>query len=98
MITLLKSHSAWTTIDGRGAKEAADDGDFVVAGLSGAKIDLPKAHGHVIVIVSGPLADSAYPTAYWGTLGGGGERKIPINWSWRRADRDNVGCFKSPIA
>ncbi len=27
-------------------------------------------HGHVVVLVPGPLSHGKYPTAYWGSLGG----------------------------
>ena len=75
----------WTTLaDGVAAKAQADQGFFVVGGLQ----DTP--HGHVVVVVQGPLAHDKYPTAYWGRLGATGMKKTPINWAWNAADRDRV--------
>src|SRR6516164_2166078 len=56
----------WTSLnsDGVAAKQKAEAGFFVVAGLK----DTP--HGHVVVITPGPLAHDKYPTGYWGRLGG----------------------------
>ena len=81
----------WTKLtDGKAAKQAADEGKFVVGGLKGSDQQTPSAHGHVVVVVAGPLAKDQYPTAYWGTLGGVGERSKTINWAWKAVDRDNV--------
>lgn len=81
----------WTKLtDGKAAKQAADEGKFVIGGLKGSDQQTPSAHGHVVVVVSGPLAKNQYPTAYWGTLGGSGERSKTTNWAWKAIDRDNV--------
>jgi hypothetical protein len=91
----------WTAIAASGnksvgkvAKEAADRGLFVVAGLrsvdTAPRDGTPAAHGHVVIIVSGPLALNSYPTGYWGTLGGEGKRFATINWAWRKSDRDKI--------
>lgn len=81
----------WTKLtDGKAAKQAADEGKFVIGGLNGSDEQTPSAHGHVVVVVSGPLAKDQYPTAYWGTLGGTGERLRTVNWAWRSIDRDKV--------
>jgi len=75
----------WTTLaDGIAAKAQADSGWFVVGGLK----DTP--HGHVVVVVQGPLAHGKYPTAYWGRLGGTGMKNTTINWAWNAQDRDKV--------
>lgn len=85
------SGARWTKLaDGKAAKQSADDGNFVIGGLKGSDQHTPSAHGHVVVVVSGPLAKEQYPTAYWGTLGGVGERAKTINWAWKAVDRDNV--------
>lgn len=76
--------------DGQAAKQAADEGKFVIGGLKGSDQQTPSAHGHVVVVVSGPLAKDQYPTAYWGKLGGTGERAKTINWAWKAIDRDKV--------
>lgn len=81
----------WTKLtDGKAAKQAADKGKLVVGGLKGGDQQTPSEHGHVVVVVSGPLAKDQYPTAYWGSLGGTGERAKTINWAWKADDRDKV--------
>lgn len=81
----------WTALnDGKAAKQAADGGKLVIGGLTGGEQQTPSPHGHVVVVVSGPLAKDLYPTAYWGTLGGTGERAKTVNWAWKAGDRDNV--------
>jgi hypothetical protein len=76
--------------DGSAAAASAATGAFVVAGLKGADESQPSAHGHVVVVVAGPLARGAYPTAYWGKLGGGGCQDQTLNFAWKAADRDRV--------
>jgi hypothetical protein len=50
----------WTVLEsGAEAKYKADDGLFVLGGLKAL------GHGHVVVVVSGPLLNKKYPTAYW---------------------------------
>jgi len=62
--------AGWTPlVDGIDAKNKADAGQYVIAGLKGADHNPPRANGHVAVVVSGPLASGKYPTAYWGSLG-----------------------------
>ena len=81
----------WTQLaDGPSAAACAGAGQFVLAALKGANQVVPDAHGHVVVVVQGPLADGRYPTAYWGKLGGVGAKDQTINWAWRAGDRDNV--------
>ena len=75
----------WTVLkSGAEAKEKAALGKFVVGGLK----DSP--HGHIVVVVDGPLAHGKYPTAYWGSLGGIGKKHTTVNWSWGKNDRDRV--------
>lgn len=85
--------SGWTELaDGAAAKDAADQGLFVIAALKGAMNLPPQAHGHVAVVVSG-LLDSThgkYPTAYWGSLGGVGMKDATLNYAWNSASRDLV--------
>jgi GH24 family phage-related lysozyme (muramidase) len=83
--------SGWEQLsDGIAAKAAADDGKLVIGGLKGADHDPPRDHGHVVIVVSGPLANGKYPTGYWGSLGGVGKKNTTINYAWVAADRDNV--------
>ena len=77
--------SPWILLSsGTEARAKAVAGMFVVAGLKAA------GHGHVVVVVPGPLSHNKYPTAYWGSLGGVGKKNTTINWSWNKTDRDNV--------
>jgi hypothetical protein len=91
----------WTALapgDGPGAKAKADAGCLVIGGLKGADQANPDPqHGHVVVVVCGPL-DRQYPTAYWGQLGGIGKKAMTINYAWRAGDRDRVAYFAKPLA
>lgn len=81
----------WTPLgDGAAACRAAERGLFVVGGLKGADQAKPSAHGHVVVVVPGPLAHEKYPSAYWGQLGGVGRKSVTLNFAWRKSDRDKV--------
>jgi hypothetical protein len=81
----------WTKLlDGVEAKAKADAGWLVVAGLKSSNHNPPRTNGHVVIVVSGPLANGKYPTGYWGTLGGVGRKSTTINYAWRDPDRDNV--------
>ncbi|MBE7213474.1 MAG: hypothetical protein INR65_20860, partial [Gluconacetobacter diazotrophicus] len=87
----LLAGGAWHGLeDGRAAAQAAADGRFVVGGLSGDRQAEPGPHGHVVVVVEGPLRDGRYPTAYWGSLGGTPACNRTVNWAWTAADRDKV--------
>jgi hypothetical protein len=80
----------WTRIpDGPAAAEAAAT-QFVLAVLRGDQQHKKDGHGHVVVIVPGPLANARYPSAFWGSLGGSPGRDQTINWSWTAEDRDKV--------
>jgi hypothetical protein len=78
--------------DGIEAKAKADEGLFVIAGLKSVDT-IPRAtHGHLVVVLSGPLARDKYPTAMWGSLAGilPSPGKNTINYSWNKASRDRV--------
>ncbi|MCB1129724.1 MAG: hypothetical protein KDN05_01250 [Verrucomicrobiae bacterium] len=90
-ITATITGNGWRQLkDGVEAKEAADAGELVIGGLRGSEHNPPRSHGHVVVVVTGGLAQKKYPTAYWGSLGGIGKKNSTINFSWREGDRDNV--------
>ena len=77
--------SPWRILaSGLEARRRAANGALVLGGL---KAD---PHGHVVIVVDGPLSHGKYPTAYWGSLGGVAKKNTTINWSWVAADRDNV--------
>ncbi|HEY0836993.1 MAG TPA: hypothetical protein VGE72_23985 [Azospirillum sp.] len=85
------SAKGWTPLsNGGAAKQKAAEGALVIGGLKGSGMTPPEAHGHVVVVVDGPLAHDAYPTAYWGTLNSVGKKKTTVNWAWKKADRDKV--------
>ena len=57
--------SAWDLIpDGATAAQYASRGYLVIGGAKA------KGHGHVVVIVKGPLARGKYPYAFWGQYRG----------------------------
>jgi hypothetical protein len=79
----------WTVLaDGIDAKSKADLGNFVIGGLK----DDP--HGHVVVVVQGPLdpGHQKYPTAYWGSIRGAqfAAKDKTVNWAWDSTERDKV--------
>lgn len=87
----------WTILsNGIQAKTQADAGFFVIGGLK----DQP--HGHVVVVVQGPIdpAHGKYPTAYWGSIRGAAfaAKDKTVNWAWDAADRDRViyACVPLP--
>ena len=90
-------NAPWTVLaDGIAAKTQADAGFFVI----GAKKDDP--HGHVVVVVQGPLdgTHQKYPRAYWGSLAGK-PSVIPdntVNYAWSATERDQViyACVPLP--
>src|SRR4051794_9555355 len=57
---------------------------LVVAGLKA------EGHGHVVIVVPGPLAHDRYPSADWGDIFSVGEKNATINWAWNQEDRDKV--------
>jgi hypothetical protein len=91
IVETLRAGEGWSSLpDGVAAAKSAHDGKLVMAGLKGSEQAHPDAHGHVVVIVDGPLAHGAYPSAYWGQLGGTGAKDKTINWAWTVEDRDRV--------
>jgi len=91
IVSDINTATGWRVLDdGIAAKEAAERGEFVIGGLRGADHSPPRQHGHVVVVVAGPLHDDKYPTAYWGSLGGTPYKNTPINWAWRESDRGRV--------
>jgi hypothetical protein len=78
--------------DGVAAAAAAKAGQLVVAGMTSQA--LGSAHGHVVIVVDGPLNRGLYPTAYWGSLNPSirpkGAVGATLNFSFSEADRDDV--------
>lgn len=48
--------------NGLAAHQAAAQGDLVIAGVHG------DGHGHVVVVVDGPVGLGKYPYAFWGRI------------------------------
>jgi hypothetical protein len=91
IVETLRTGQGWTALPtGVAAAQSAKAGKLVIAGLKGSEQARPDPHGHVVVIVDGPLVRDAYPSAYWGRLGGIGEKDKTINWAWTAEDRDRV--------
>jgi hypothetical protein len=91
IVETLRGGAGWTPLkDGVAAARSAEAGKLVIAGLKGSEQARPDVHGHVVVVVGGPLAHDAYPSAYWGRLGGVGAKDQTINWAWTTDDRDHV--------
>ncbi|MVN22448.1 hypothetical protein GO621_12990 [Mucilaginibacter sp. HMF7410] len=89
----------WTQLTGGiEAKDKADHGFLVIAGLKGNEHIPAQSHGHVAVVVSGPLdaVHHQYPMGYWGQLGGVGQKDQPLTHSWNQESRDKViyACVK----
>src|SRR6516225_1976220 len=99
IVDTIRGGNGWTPLrNGAAAAESAATGKLVIAGLKGSEQTHPDPHGHVVVVVKGPLADDRYPTAYWGRLGGVGEKDKTINWAWRPGDRDEVTYASHDLA
>lgn len=90
--TITAAGSDWKKLaDGVAAKAAAEQGKLVVAGLRSADFENATAHGHVVIVVPGPMNPGGWaPAAYWGSLnsdvadkGGSG---APLSLCFRAAD------------
>jgi hypothetical protein len=93
IVDTIRAGGDWVALaDGAAAAAAANNGQFVVAGLRGDEQAKADVHGHVVVVVAGPLdpAHGKYPHGYWGSLGGAPGSDQTLNFAWNVADRDNV--------
>ncbi len=91
IVATIRDGGEWVALaDGISAAHAAGDGKFVVAGLKRSEQTKPDPHGHVVVVVAGPLAHDKYPSAYWGQLHGTGAKDKTLNWAWTVQDRDRI--------
>ena len=102
IVEYLETSKDWTSLpkgDGNKAKTEADGGKFVIGGMKAKDLMPAQKHGHVLVVVSGPLdpTHKKYPTAYWGTLGGEGKKKSTVNYAFRKEDRDRVEYFSRTL-
>ena len=91
IVDTLRSGPGWRHLaDGGAARTSARAGKLVIAELKGSEQARPDPHGHVVVVVDGALARNAYPTAYWGSLGGQPGRDQTLNFAWIPQDRDRI--------
>jgi hypothetical protein len=74
-------------------------GQFIIAGLKSGDFTPPRAHGHVVVVVKGDdPAHPGYPMAYWGTLGGVGQKDSSIRNSFTpNTDLPNVKYYGTSL-
>src|SRR5579864_3271239 len=91
IVDTIRTDPQWTRLTGGvAANQAAADGKLVIGGLKGSEQAHPDEHGHVVVVVEGPLNRGKYPSACWGKLGGVGAKDQTVNWAWNQQDRDKV--------
>ncbi len=98
IVDQLRFGMGWEKLsDGTEAVRSAQAGKLVLAGLRGDEQVHPSPRGHVAVIVDGPLAHGAYPSAYWTTLDGGAGQYETINFAWTTEDRQRVTYAAFPL-
>ena len=97
IVDFLENGNGWTKLpvgNGSAAKQQADAGMFVVAGLRGPEHADHRANGHVCVIVSGELDANGFPRGYWGSITPGLAKKdSSIRKVWRAEDVVNVRYY-----
>ena len=99
IVDAIRKGGPWRKLsDGAAADASAAAGKLVLAGLRGDEQFEHSNHGHIVVVVHGPLARDRYPSAYWGLLGGTGARFQTINWAWTEHDRDRVTYAEHDLA
>jgi len=100
MVDDMQNSTDWKPLgDGVAAKNAADSGQLVIAGLRSGEHSPARTEGHIAVVLTGPLANSKYPTAAWG---GADPHNPPqanssINYAWNASDRDSVHYYARDI-
>ena len=90
--------NGWTVTTGAAGAQQASMGHFTLGALMGSMQAHPNAHGHVVVVVQGPLNRGSYPTAAWGALNGTPSGSTPgangifntTNYAWNLNDLPNV--------
>ncbi len=89
--------AGWNKLkSGLEAARSAGTGHLVLAVLKGADHNPPRHHGHVGVVVAGPLYRDAYPKLWCGSLGGQAQSQgdKSVGEVWNRADRDSVAYYE----
>jgi hypothetical protein len=96
----LSTGAGWNLIGDLPTVEGdAAAGTFVIAGLKSGDFTPPRANGHVIVVVKGDDPNHpGYPMAYWGTLGGVGQKDSSIRNSFTpNTDLPNVKYYGTTL-
>ena len=93
------SSASWTEVSGKDAAMSAAQGVLVIAGLRSWEYKHPKSthgHGHVAIVIPGPLYLGKYPKVYCGGgPGGQSEGKKSSGEVWREEDRNQVHYYKA---
>lgn len=90
-ITAALQAGSWSPLaDGAAAAASAQAGHLVIGGLKGSQQTHPDPHGHVVIVVAGPLLRGQIPTAYWGSLGGPSGAFQTVNYAWIAQDLPRV--------
>jgi len=98
IVNALRAGDPWRPLaDGIAAAASAAAGKLVVGGLRGDEQASPSEHGHVVVVVTGPLAHGRCPSAYWGRLGGEGSKFTTTNFAWLEPDLGRVSYSERDI-
>jgi hypothetical protein len=90
IVDMIRTDPNWQVLPNGPAAAGAAATRLVLAGLRGDEQVEHSNHGHVVVVVPGPMARNLYPSAYWGQLGGTGAEFETTNWAWSEHDRDRV--------
>jgi hypothetical protein len=92
-----RGDAGWTGLkqDPSEAKKAADRGDLVIGGATGA--DLGQNHGHVVVVVSCEKLWKGYGYASWGKLRGTGKVNKKMTDAFTLDDLPSVSYMSKSI-
>jgi hypothetical protein len=96
----LSTAGGWNLIGDLPTVESdAAAGMYVVAGLKSGDFNPPRNNGHVVVVVNGDDPNHpGYPIAYWGTLGGVGQKDSSIRNSFTpNTDLPNVKYYGTTV-
>lgn len=95
IMTNLARSSAWESIDRATAVASAAQGKLVIAGLKSSEHTGMTSHGHVVIVVDGPLYHDTYPLVWGGSIGSAQSRGTKsVGEVWRRSDRDEVRYYR----
>lgn len=83
--------SAGRLADGPAASTAAQKGQLVIAGAAA------PGHGHVVVVIGGPMNKGRYPYAFWGQYRGMRLNDTTINIGFTRGHGTLNWAFGAPI-